>query len=470
MVFVDPLTLAGQRAAALIPLLSEQLQYSLTVVLVPRLEITEFPLQNFYRYVTALSGASGREEGAGGGVGDAASTAVVSSAGAAARFTSLPRQHVLTVRMDIPEPWNVQSSVAQQDIDNLRCSAAQCGDPVPSVSSGSSSKDKELTSVTYALKNLLVAGQCFESAPNGQPRYNMPPNGLQLTLAEAGADRTCADTLVMQNLGYVQLQANPGLFVLSTAAGRATELYALQPGQSGMDPSSGSKFIAVRSFEDEVHRLLVRKREGKEHLSLLGDADDETEDESSAAAAAPNKRRQRQRQFSNANKKSKASNKQAGAPIKKKGGEGEVEEEAKKAGDGLWSSLSSKLFGGAGDMSKEGQSLEKVEVGVEGSTSSKVASVEQQREEEAEEDDRIHVFSLATGHMYERLVSNPFPVISSYVAFCNLLFEAYYFCDFHVTLCGCRCNVFSSLPSSSLSSSLAAHHDAVGEPPQLAQG
>lgn len=50
---MDPLTLAGQRAAALIPLLTEQLQFTVTVILVPRLEITDFPLQNFYRYVTA---------------------------------------------------------------------------------------------------------------------------------------------------------------------------------------------------------------------------------------------------------------------------------------------------------------------------------------------------------------------------------------------------------------------------------
>jgi hypothetical protein len=53
VITVDPLSIAGQRAAALIPLLSEQLQYPLTVLLVPRLEMTDFPLQNFYRYVSA---------------------------------------------------------------------------------------------------------------------------------------------------------------------------------------------------------------------------------------------------------------------------------------------------------------------------------------------------------------------------------------------------------------------------------
>lgn len=391
VVFVDPLTHAGQRAAALIPLLSEQLQYALTVVLAPRLEMTEFPLQNFYRYVTSVSGAAGAGSGVGRD-GDGAAEDTVALSGAAARFSSLPRQHVLTVRMDIPEPWNVQSSVAQQDIDNLRCTATQCGDH---------SSTKELTSITYALKNLLVAGQCFESAPNGQPRYNMPPNGLQLTLAEAGVDHICADTLVMQNLGYFQLQANPGLFVLSTAAGRATELYALQARQEGVDSASGSKYIAVRSFEDVIHRLLVHKRTGMEHVSLLGD-DDRDSDEMAAGGAGKAVKR-RQRQFSNANKKGKASTKQAGAPIKKKGDE---PAEA-KAADGLWSSLSNTLFGSVGKEKEPhaDATVSDTSADEEGALALQ-DSAELQTQEDEKEDDRIHVFSLATGHMYERLVSH----------------------------------------------------------------
>lgn len=74
-------------------------------------------------------------------------------------------------------------------------------------------------------------------------RPGQPPNGLQLTLrpsysyqrylqsSEAAADSATgnqsaslsatfadqSDTLVMQNLGYFQLQANPGLYVLNLA-------------------------------------------------------------------------------------------------------------------------------------------------------------------------------------------------------------------------------------------------------------
>lgn len=85
------------------------------------------------------------------------------------------------------------------------------------------------------LKNLLVAGQCFQSDDKEGTKIGLPPNGLQLTLSPANthSDRTLlrkeqSDTLVMQNLGYFQLQANPGLFVLNLAEGRASDLYTIQ--------------------------------------------------------------------------------------------------------------------------------------------------------------------------------------------------------------------------------------------------
>ena len=111
---VDPLSLAGQRASALIRLFHQELQYVQTIAFTPMMDITDFPLQNFYRYVLPSSSSYSSSSGA-----------VVSSI---ARFTHLPEQHTLTVRVDIPEPWNVQALLASQDIDNLRCSPSNCGE------------------------------------------------------------------------------------------------------------------------------------------------------------------------------------------------------------------------------------------------------------------------------------------------------------------------------------------------------
>ena len=120
---------------------------SQSVLLVPKLEISEFPVKSFYRYV---GGAGG---GGGGRVAELSSTAL---------FTNLPRQHVLTVRVDIPEPWNVQTKAASQDIDNLRCVPGKsCGDLTSPPSALSSRYKQDLTQVVYGLKNILVAGQCF---------------------------------------------------------------------------------------------------------------------------------------------------------------------------------------------------------------------------------------------------------------------------------------------------------------------
>jgi hypothetical protein len=69
----------------------------------------------------------------------AADSATSADAQPAARFTSLPRQHTLTVRLDVPEPWNVQTARAVQDTDNLRCRYVPlCVVPVHVVSVSSS--------------------------------------------------------------------------------------------------------------------------------------------------------------------------------------------------------------------------------------------------------------------------------------------------------------------------------------------
>jgi hypothetical protein len=321
----DPLSQSGQRAAALIQYVQQELKLPQLIVLTPDTRITEFPLQNFYRFVAGGTGF--------------------------AQFKQLPKQHTLTIRMDPPEAWNVQSYRSVQDIDNLKCSSHRCGDV-----SGS-----EMTSVSYLVKNLLIAGQCFEGMQSGNPS---PPNGLQLVLGKASSashvapssssdDRAVAtvthfsDTLVMQNLGYFQLQANPGLWELSLAEGRAQTLYLLDEtndnvirdsSASASDSASGAGAgevsavsIPIRSFADKVLHVTVSKRLGMEHLSLL-----DSEDNPSASSVS-----------------------------------------ASEGKGSMWNSISG-MFG------LNGKAVTP--------TGSK------------ESDDRIHVFSLATGQVYERLL------------------------------------------------------------------
>jgi hypothetical protein len=63
------------------------------------------------------------------------------------------------------------------------------------------------------------------------PRPRVCP--AQLTLTRPGASAPYSDSLVMQNLGYFQLKANPGVWDLALAAGRASALYTALDGGGG---------------------------------------------------------------------------------------------------------------------------------------------------------------------------------------------------------------------------------------------
>lgn len=338
---VDPLSLAGQRSTTLIRFILEELQCSLTVLFTPHMEISEFPLSSFYRFL-AVGKAAPTEESDGDGLEAAAHANAV-------KFINLPRKHVLTVRVDVPEPWNVQHSHSVQDTDNLRCTASKCGDP-------DEDAKREITRAGYTLKNLLVSGQCLQTASSDEnsSKYGLPPNGLQLTLAPSHlfADHTAensssvapnngasqsSDTLVMQNLGYFQLQAYPGLYILGLAAGRASDLYNIQHANI-----YEGRLIPVKSFKDDIHRLIVVKKKGFEHISLLDDNEIENSETSQTGT--------------------------------------------------FWKRISSSIFGGT-DSNRHDNSANSANKAVSASSASNIT-----------DDDMIHVFSLATGHLYERLL------------------------------------------------------------------
>ena len=243
---LDPLTLAGQRATGIIKLFQNNLGLAQTIIVVPNPVLSEFPLQNFYRSLlsprpvlahTSSSTHTHSTTAAATETDNTSDEISTINVPIAAVFTSLPKQHTLTVRIDAPEGWNIQATNAIRDIDNLRCDHSNCGDPTPS------GGPSDTTNVKYTLKSILLAGQCFEqiAATSGVPQSpfgnKRPPNGLQLVLSPAQSfayllnkskstaseDNTVdvvhhhhSDTLVMQNLGYFQLQANPGLWRYTT--------------------------------------------------------------------------------------------------------------------------------------------------------------------------------------------------------------------------------------------------------------
>lgn len=70
----------------------------------------------------------------------------------------------------------------------------------------------------FELEYLLLEGHCFEAGVGN------PPRGLQMTLGTE-TQPVMVDTIVMANLGYFQLKANPGAWVLRLRQGRSSEIF-----------------------------------------------------------------------------------------------------------------------------------------------------------------------------------------------------------------------------------------------------
>ncbi|KAI9895921.1 hypothetical protein PsorP6_000389 [Peronosclerospora sorghi] len=249
--YIDPLSEAAQVISSMLRMLHSQLNASIELVLIPEKEHTEFPLKRFYRYLFEKR---------------------PSHAATSIEFRKLPIQPILTMKIDTPEAWNVQTLHASDDLDNLR------------VDPSNPAAVKSTTRAVFRLESLLVYGQCRDMTSN----IYSPPNGLQLVLErEVGGLLLHRDTLVMKNLGYFQLQATPGVWSLHLARGRAAELFDI------IDPETtlplASKPVIVYDFGSHIYQLLVRKKEGMELEELLQSVEDvKAKAESDAKATGDN--------------------------------------------------------------------------------------------------------------------------------------------------------------------------------------
>ena len=133
---LDPLSKQAQRLAPLLMELHSSLGLSVTVHLNPELSISEFPLENFYRYVVSLTpkfDANGMS---------------LSPQTDHAIFASLRTPQVLTLHVDAPEAWLIEVTEAAYDMDNLRLS--ELG-------------ERKTVSARYELVSILITGSCETS-------------------------------------------------------------------------------------------------------------------------------------------------------------------------------------------------------------------------------------------------------------------------------------------------------------------
>lgn len=82
------------------------------------------------------------------------------------------------------------------------------------------------------------------------------------------------DTIVMANLGYFQLKANPGEWLLRLRQGRSAEIYdfATVGGQDVIQEGNDVK-VVISSLRSHVLKVKVSKKPDKVGVDLLSEDD-----------------------------------------------------------------------------------------------------------------------------------------------------------------------------------------------------
>ncbi|XP_017270490.1 UDP-glucose:glycoprotein glucosyltransferase 1 isoform X1 [Kryptolebias marmoratus] len=235
---VDPVTRDAQRLAPLLTVLKQLVNLNLRVFMNCQSKLSEMPLKSFYRYVLE-SEVAFQADGS-------------FSPGPMAKFLDMPQSPLFTLNLNTPESWMVESVRTRYDLDNIYLQEVE-----------------NVVAAEYELEHLLLEGHCFDVG-SGQP-----PRGLQFTLGTA-SEPVIVDTIVMANLGYFQLKANPGAWMLKLRKGRSDDIYKIYSHDGTDSPADSDDIIVVlNNFRSRIIKVKVQKKPDKFNEELLSDGTEE---------------------------------------------------------------------------------------------------------------------------------------------------------------------------------------------------
>ncbi|XP_053565723.1 UDP-glucose:glycoprotein glucosyltransferase 1 isoform X2 [Bombina bombina] len=237
---VDPVTKSAQRLAPLLLVLNQILNMNIRVFMNCQSKLSEMPLKSFYRFVLEPEVMFTPEK--------------MFMSGPIAKFLDMPQSPLFTLNLNIPDNWMVEPVRTPYDLDNIYL------EEVDSV-----------VAAEFELENLLLEGHCFD-VTTGQP-----PRGLQFVLGTA-TNPVIVDTIVMANLGYFQLKANPGAWVLRLRKGRSEDIYNIYS-HDGTDslPEASEVVVVLHDFRSKIIKVKVQKKPDKLNEDLLSDGTSENE-------------------------------------------------------------------------------------------------------------------------------------------------------------------------------------------------
>ncbi|MED6294215.1 UDP-glucose:glycoprotein glucosyltransferase 1 [Characodon lateralis] len=237
---VDPVTRDAQKLAPLLSVLKQLVNVNLRVFMNCQSKLSDMPLKSFYRYVLepeVVFQADG-----------------TFSPGPLAKFLDMPQSPLFTLNLNTPESWMVESVHTRYDLDNIYLQEVE-----------------NIVAAEYELEHLLLEGHCFDVS-SGQP-----PRGLQFTLGTA-SEPVIVDTIVMANLGYFQLKANPGAWMLKLRKGRSDEIYKIYSHDGADSPSDSDDLVVVlNNFKSRIIKVKVQKKPDKFNEELLSDGTEEND-------------------------------------------------------------------------------------------------------------------------------------------------------------------------------------------------
>ncbi|XP_076013398.1 UDP-glucose:glycoprotein glucosyltransferase 1 [Genypterus blacodes] len=237
---VDPVTRDAQKLAPLLTVLKQLVNVNLRVFMNCQSKLSDMPLKSFYRYVLEPEVVF-QVDGS-------------FSPGPLARFLDMPQSPLFTLNLNTPESWMVESVRTRYDLDNIYLEEVE-----------------NIVAAEYELEHLLLEGHCFDVS-TGQP-----PRGLQFTLGTA-SDPVIMDTIVMANLGYFQLKANPGAWILKLRKGRSDDIYKIYSHDGTDSPADSDDIVVVlNNFKSRIVKVKVQKKPNKFGEELLSDGTEEVD-------------------------------------------------------------------------------------------------------------------------------------------------------------------------------------------------
>ncbi|XP_063697044.1 UDP-glucose:glycoprotein glucosyltransferase [Culicoides brevitarsis] len=233
---LDPVSRGAQKLSSILILLRKVINCDMKLFLCAIDKHSDMPVKNFYRYVieSELEFREGKL-----------------LEGPAAKFIGLPSESLLTQNLNVPENWLVEITRSVYDLDNIRLS--DINGPIHS---------------EYELEHLLLEGHCFDSSSGA------PPRGLQFVLGTRDQSKY-VDTLVMANLGYFQLKANPGAYDLRLRHGKSSDLYDItQVDGANVRHFSNHTRVVIINLRSLVLKVRVTKKPGMHGIDLLSENDE----------------------------------------------------------------------------------------------------------------------------------------------------------------------------------------------------